>query len=166
MTAALTLLVVQGLLGALDTLVYHEVLQRLPARPTARLELRLHAVRDLAYAALFAALAWLQWHGWLAWLLGGLLLAEILVTLWDFIEEDIHRPLPPGERVMHTIMAIIYGAFLAHLVPVLLDWASQPTGVAWANYGWISWVLTAMAAGVLLSGIRDATASFALAKQG
>ena len=34
--------------------------------------------------------------------------------------------LPAGERVMHTIMAIVYGAFLAHLLPQVLQWLSQP----------------------------------------
>lgn len=99
---------------------YHEWRQRLPSRPTAARELRLHAARDFAYAVVFGSLAWAEWRGWLAWVFGAVLAFEVLITLWDFIEEDISRPLPAGERVMHTVMAIVYGAFLANLVPVLV----------------------------------------------
>ena len=159
MTAALTLLLVQGCLGAFDTLWYHEFQQQLPARATGKLELRLHAARDFAYALLFGSLAWATWNGSLAWLLAAILLVEIVITLWDFVEEDARRPLPPGERVMHTIMAIVYGAFLAYFVPQVIGWAGEPTGFAGANYGWISWLMTLMAAGVLLSGVRDLLAS-------
>jgi hypothetical protein len=160
MDTALTLLIVQGVLGAFDTLWYHEWRQRLPARPTASRELRLHAARDFAYALIFVSLAWSEWGGRLAWVLGAVLAFEILITLWDFVEEDMRRPLPPGERVMHTVMAIVYGAFLANLVPQLVHWSAGPTGFATADHGAASWVLTVMAAGVFVSGVRDLTASF------
>jgi hypothetical protein len=160
MDTALTLLIVQGVLGAFDTFWYHEWQQRLPTRPAAVLELRLHASRDFAYAVVFASLAWFEWRGWLVWILGAVLAFEILITLWDFIEEDMRRPLPPGERVMHTIMAIVYGAFLANLIPQLVRWSASPTEFAPANYGAVSWLLTAMASGVFLSGVRDLMASF------
>src|SRR5205823_4516687 len=48
MTTALTLLIAQGVLGALDTLIYHELWAHLPGTPAARRELRLHAARDFA----------------------------------------------------------------------------------------------------------------------
>lgn len=160
MDAALILLMIQGAMGAFDTLWYHEWRQRLPSRPGARLELRLHAARDFAYAIVFGSLAWAEWRGVLAWALAGVLLFEIGITLWDFIEEDRSRPLPAGERIMHTLMAIVYGAFLANLVPQLLAWSGQPTGFAETSYGAISWLMTLMAVGVLGSGVRDVVASF------
>jgi hypothetical protein len=155
MTTALILLAIQGALGAFDTLYYHEWKLRLPSRPHTRLELTLHASRDFAYTLLFATIGWLAWNGALAWLFVALLAAEIAITLWDFIEEDRIRTLPPGERAMHSIMGIIYGAFLAYLVPEVLRWAHLPSGFAPVSYGWLSWVLSAMAAGVFLSGVRD-----------
>ena len=118
MEVTLGILLFLGMLGAFDTLWYHEWRQRLPVRPTGATELRLHAARDFAYAILFGSLAWTRWQGLLTWLLALLLAFEIGITLWDFIEEDISRPLPPGERVMHTIMAILYGAFLVWLIAV------------------------------------------------
>ena len=163
MNAALTLLLVQGVLGAFDTLWYHEWQQRLATRATGRRELLLHASRDFAYGLLFGSLAWVTWNGWWAWILAALLLGEIVITLFDFVEEDLHRPLPPGERVMHTIMAIVYGAFLANLLPQMVGWSYQPTGFAAADYGPISWLLTLMAIGVLGSGFRDLIAGLRLA---
>lgn len=159
MSPALLLLIFQGVLGALDTFIYHEYLQHLPTRPKASLELRLHALRDFAYAIVFGSLAWLEWRGALAWVFVAILLFEIVITLWDFIEEDLNRPLPPGERVMHTVMAIVYGAFLANLLPALWYWSQQPTAFELVSYGRISWLMSLMAIGVFLSGIRDWAAS-------
>jgi phosphatidylglycerophosphate synthase len=159
MNAAIALLLIQGAMGALDTFIYHEFLQRLPVRAKARLELRLHALRDFAYAIVFGSLAWVEWRGVFAWLFVAILVFEIFITLWDFIEEDMTRPLPPGERVMHTLMAIIYGAFLANLAPQLWNWAQQPTGFAPVSYGFISWLMSLMAIGVFASGVRDWVAS-------
>jgi hypothetical protein len=160
MLIALYLLLAQGLLGAFDTLYYHEYHQQLPRNASAKIELRLHALRDFAYAIVFGSLAWLLWHGAWAWLFGAILLFEIGITLWDFVEEDLTRKLPAGERIMHTIMAIIYGAFIAHLVPQIIEWTRQPTGFVTVNYGVLSWILSFFALSVFLSGIRDIYASF------
>lgn len=160
MLTALYLLLAQGTLGALDTLWYHEYQQQLPRNATAKVELRLHASRDFAYTLVFGALAWLQCHGAWAWLFMAILAFEIGITLWDFIEEDLSRRLPAGERVMHTVMAIIYGAFLAYLIPELLQWAAQATELVAVQRGWLSWLLTGYAAGVFCSGIRDIVASY------
>ena len=89
---------------------------------------------------------------------------EIGITVWDFIEEDLSRRLPAGERAMHTIMAIVYGAFLAHLLPEIWQWIAQPTEWVRVERGLLSWILTAFAAGVFSSGIRDVAASFRMEK--
>lgn len=162
MTTALIVLVAQGILGALDTIWYHELHAKLPSTLAARRELRLHASRDFAYALIFGGLAWLEPRGALAWGLAAVLLFEIVITLWDFIEEDLTRRLPGGERVMHTIMAILYGAFLANLLPELWRWQAEPTGAAAVDHGLLSWLMSAFAIGVFLSGVRDLAASFRL----
>src|SRR5205809_133519 len=56
-TAALRVLMVLGMLGAFDTIYYHEFRLRLPSNPLARKELRLHAARDFSYCIVFASLA-------------------------------------------------------------------------------------------------------------
>lgn len=161
MITALTLLAVQGLLGACDTLYYHELRARLPGGlPGTAPELRLHGLRDLIYAVLFGTLPFWTWDGALTFVLAALLLAEIVITLRDFVVEDtVRRPLGgvyAGERVMHAVMGIIYGAALAHLVPEMILWAARPAGFTpWAAPATLRVILPLMAAGVLLSGLRD-----------
>ena len=159
MTAAIWLLFVQALLGAFDTLYYHEYRLRLPHGDATTTELRLHASRDLAYAIIIGTLGFLTWNGTLAWVLLALLAAEIVITLWDFIEEDRVRKLPAGERAMHAIMGIVYGAFLAYLIPEMLQWRLEPTGWGASYHGFPAWVLSGLAVGVFLSGVRDAVAT-------
>jgi hypothetical protein len=172
MSTALWLLFVQGVMGAFDTLYYHEWRARLPARvPGTRPELLLHAARDFFYALLFGTLPWLAWHG--AWA-GGLIIAvEILITLADFVVEDtVRRPLGgvfPGERCTHALMGILYGAVLAHLVPEVLAWARLPTGLVVAAAPIpepLRLALGLMAAGVFGSGVRDLYAALQLPRGG
>ena len=101
----------------------------------------------------------MSWRGTFAWALLGLLLAEICITLWDFIEEDKTRRLPAGERAMHAVMGIVYGAFLAFLIPELIDWSSLATGFGPSYHGFPAWMLLVLAAGVFASGIRDLVAA-------
>ena len=142
-------------LGAFDTLYYHEFRLRLPSALTARKELKLHAARDFIYAIIFASLAWRSWDGLWAWVLVGLFVTEVLITLWDFLEEDRSRKVPAGERSTHAIMGIVYGAILANLVPEILRWGQLPTGFGQHDYGVLSWILGPMAFGVFVSGLRD-----------
>jgi len=162
MNTPLSVLVVLGVLGAFDTLYYHEWKLRLPETPTARQELKLHACRDFAYCIVFGSLAWRTWNGAWLWPLGAVLIFEIWMTLTDFLEEDQTRRLPAGERVMHAIMGIVYGVFLALLFPHAEKWSHLATGFGAADYGVLSWILTGFAAGVLASGIRDLIASWRL----
>jgi hypothetical protein len=162
MNTILYIALVQGALGAFDTLYYHEYKLRLPKTHTATLELRLHAVRDFAYAVIFFSLGWLEWHGIFAAVFSVLIAAEIFITMWDFIEEDGTRKLPKGERVMHSVMGIVYGVLLAYLAPVVWEWWLAPTGFVRADYGVLSWIMGAMAVGVFGSGLRDLWASLRL----
>jgi hypothetical protein len=165
MITALYVLLVLGMLGAFDTLYYHEWRLRLPSTPSAAPELRLHASRDFAYTIVLGSLAWRSWNGLWTWLLAGILLFEIWMTLTDFLEEDRVRRLPPGERVMHALMGIAYGVFLALLYPEACRWSKFTTGFGNVNYGAVSWILTVFAAGVFLSGIRDSHASGRLSRK-
>lgn len=148
------------MLGAFDTLWYHERRVALPLQPNARIELRLHAARDLIYSILFGTLSWLACYGLWAWIVASLLVAEVVITLWDFIEEDRTRILLPGERVVHALMGINYGAFLAFYLPELVRWAQHPTGFTQRDTGLFVLVFTLMSVGVLVSGVRDLVASF------
>lgn len=170
MTVALWLLALQGVIGAFDTLYYHEWRARLPARGTrAASELKLHAARDLFYGVLFATLPWIAWHGMWVLALVGVLVAEIVLTLTDFVVEIAVRKqlgdVYAGERVTHAVMGILYGAMIANLIPTLLQWWAAPTAlvVQWIEMpGLLRWGLFTMAAGVLLSGARDLYAALDL----
>jgi len=168
-SVALWLLAIQGVIGAFDTLYYHEWRARLPARGAASVsELKLHAARDFFYAVLFGTLPWLAWHGRWVLLLLGVLIAEIVLTLADFVVEATARKalgdVYAGERVTHAVMGILYGGMIATLIPVLTSWWRLPdalvaaTGVPAA----LQWGLTLMAGAVLASGIRDLYAAYEL----
>ena len=167
MSTVIWLFVTQSALGAFDTLYYHEYKARLPALPAARGELQLHAARDFIYTIFFSTLPFFAWQGWLAVLLALLIVTEIGITIADFIVEDRARRqiggVYPGERASHTLMALIYGAVLASLWPVLVRWFDAPTGfvsdppsVPLA----LRIVMVLGAVGVFVSGIRDLLAVY------
>jgi hypothetical protein len=167
---ALYLLGVQGLIGAFDTIYYHEWKARLPARGRrAARELALHAARDFLYGVLFISLPRFAWKGkWIALLLG-VIGAQIILTLWDFVVEiAVRRDLGDvyaGERVTHAIMGILYGAMLATPAPTLISWWASPTALNIALVPipkWVRVALSAMGVGVVLSGLRDLYAALQL----
>jgi uncharacterized protein len=165
MTALLwTLIAIQIAMGMFDTFYHHELTERLAWRPSQRRELALHAVRNMFYTLLFLVLGWLEVHGFFAIFVIAVLAAEIVITLMDFVEEDLSRKLPPSERINHTLLAINYGAILILLLPVLIDWAMQPTGVKSAYAGWLSLAAAASAIGAGVFGLRDFAASRRLAR--
>jgi uncharacterized protein (TIGR01777 family) len=150
-----SLIAIQIVMGAFDTFYHHELTERLAWRPSQRTELKLHSVRNLLYALLFLVLGWLEVHGLLAMLVIAVLVVEVVVTLMDFVEEDLSRKLPASERINHTLLAINYGAILILLLPVLGEWAARRTGIAPAYAGWLSIAATLCAAGAALCGVRD-----------
>lgn len=148
MTTVFLLISIQALMGAFDNLWHHEWQAKLPQRVSARYELALHAAREGIYGVVFIGLAWWQWAGALAWAFAALLVAELFITLADFLEEDRSRTLPPFERVLHTLLTISYGLFLALMAPVLWGWAQASTGWVFAPHGWVSCLLTLYGVGV------------------
>ncbi len=170
MSVALWLLGIQGLIGAFDTLYYHEWRARLPAQgKQAASELKLHAARDFFYAVLFGSLPLIAWHGLWTLALVAVLIAEILLTMSDFVvEATVRKPLGdvyPGERVTHAVMGILYGAMIAFLIPELTRWWSMPTALLRLSPDvppLVQWSLGIMAVGVFLSGARDLYAAYGL----
>ena len=153
------LIALQILMGAFDTLYHHELTERLAWRPSQARELRLHGVRNLVYAGLFLTLGWLEPYGIWAGLVIAALACEVVITLMDFVEEDLSRKLPASERINHTLLALNYGAILVLLVPLLTGWAASPAALVPVSYGIWSAGATAAAAGVALFGLRDLLAS-------
>lgn len=158
MSIVFILLSVQAVLGAFDNLWHHELQARLPQRVAARHELTLHAAREAIYGVVFIGLGWFAWRGGFAVLLGALLLAELAITLADFLEEDRTRRLPPFERVLHTLLTIGYGLFIGVFAPVLIGWSRQATALSLTPHGWVSWLFTLYGVGVLAWSVRNTLA--------
>jgi hypothetical protein len=153
------LIAFQIVMAGFDTVYHHELTERLAWRPSQRGEPALHAARSLIYALLFLILGCAEVHGTWATPVIAALGLEVIITLVDFVEEDRTRKLPASERVLHTLLALNYGAILVQLVPVLIGWAGEATAVTPVFYGFWS-VLAAFAAlGALLFGVRDLVAN-------
>jgi uncharacterized protein (TIGR01777 family) len=154
-----SLISVQVFMGAFDTLVHHEGTERLAWRASQKHELRLHGVRNFFYAVIFMCFAWLEPHGIYTIILATILAVEVLITLWDFVEEDLTRKLPATERINHTLLALNYGAILALAAPYLWQWAFMPNALIPISYGWWSVMATVSALGVGIFSARDLLAA-------
>lgn len=148
-------LLAHGVIGGSDVILNHEVIARLPQRRGAGPEQRLHSARELAFAAIFFALAWFEWRGLFAWAIVGLFMAELCISTIDTVLEFDTRVLPVTERVMHVMLFINFGIVLALLAPALTGWMQLADGVVRVDYGWASWVLSAMAVVSLGWSLRD-----------
>src|SRR5262249_6095681 len=133
-------------MGGFDILYHHELTERLAWRPSQARELKLHAARNFIYALLFAAFGWCEGHGLLAAAMVALLAVEVLITLADFVEEDMSRKLPASERVTHALLALNYGAILMLLCPLLVQWARLETAIIPAWHGFWSLLMVPVSA--------------------
>lgn len=152
-------LLLHGVLGFLDIVVNHELLAKLPKRGDAAPEQALHATRETIFAFLFACLAWYEWHGAWVWWIAALLLCEIVVSARDVIVEGDTRILPPSEQVLHLLLFISLGVLITLVTYALVWWHGAPTAVVRVDYGWASWVLTAMSVLSFVWAVRDGVAA-------
>jgi hypothetical protein len=157
-------LVLHGVLGGVDVILNHELLARLPSRPEAAPEERLHAARELLFAIIFCALAWFEWHGPLGWWIAAPFAGELLVSTRDAVIEGDIRVLPAPERVLHVLLFVNLGVLMTLVTQALLGWQDVPAALVPVDYGWASWVLSAMAAGALAWSIRDGLAALWLGR--
>jgi hypothetical protein len=172
MILASYLLLVVGLLGATDIALYHATAHGIRHHPDSWKELITNAMRGPTYAVLFLMVPNCVPHGPWYFALVGLLVMDVGISVADFLLEQESRAflggLPPGEYVLHTLIAIVFGAFacaIGILGPQLaaggrLEW--MPQDHAMAPHWVLRVVLAAMAAGVLISGIQDAAAAWRL----
>jgi hypothetical protein len=154
-TLLASLLMLQGVMGGVDTVLNHEYLEGLPKRPEARREIGLHSMRETIYAVLFGGLGWFAWHGALVYAVAALVLGEITVSTIDEWTENRIRVLPQNERVLHVFLTLNMGLIVAILVPTLARWIDQPTELVPADHGWMSWALLALSAAAAAWSARD-----------
>jgi hypothetical protein len=153
-----SLLAAQGIFGGLDTLLNHELMERLPYRAEARDEIGLHALRETAYACLFLGIAWFDWHGAAAGVPIFLVAAEIYVTTCDELVENKIRVLPLNERLLHVFLTLNLGAIATVLTLTVSEWGSHSTGLVFSNHGALSIVLTLLGLAAAAWALRDAMA--------
>ena len=149
------LLAVQGLIGAIDTLVNHELIVHLPHRPEAKREVGIHVLREAAYGLLFGAIAWISWHGAWAVLTGATLFFILAIDATDEFVENRIRVLPQNERLLHFALILNLGFITVVFLPVLADWHAQPTALLFVDHGMLSWALSALALAAFMWSIRD-----------
>lgn len=155
----ITLICIQIFFGAADTLAHHEFSERLHWRASQRRELALHGVRNFFYAAIFIVIGFFEPRGLAAAALVAALTLEVAITLWDFVEEDRSRRLPPTERVLHTLLALNYGAILALYAPTLVGAVAEKSALAPVDTGLFAYVCAAAAVATVVFGARDLAAS-------
>ena len=164
MEILLILLSIQGFIGAYDSIYHHDFKERLSLKSTAKNELKIHSIRSVLYSIVFLSFGWMEWHGWLALVFVAILVIELILTLWDFVEEDRSRVLPATERVTHTLLALNFGAIVALFVPGLLRWLDLSAGFALVDYGVYSWIMTVYGVGVIPFALREYSSYRSLSK--
>jgi hypothetical protein len=169
MEVATYILVVLGILGAIDIAVYHGVAHGIRYHPDARAELVVHSLRGPTYCALFALIPNFALQGAWFWLLMGLFAFDLGISVVDFVLEGSSRRffggLPTGEYLLHILMAMLFGAFATAVVFGAGAWATMPTRFAYQPARvplLLRLVMGVMAALVLGSGVQDALAAVRL----
>jgi hypothetical protein len=148
-------LLLHGVIGGMDVILNHELLARLPSSPTAGPEQRMHALRELLFAAIFVSLAWFEWHGPLAWWIVALFAGELLVSARDVVIEGDTRVLPVPERILHLFLFMNLGVLLLLVGSAVLEWLAAPGALVRTGFGWASWVMSLFALLSLGWAVRD-----------
>jgi hypothetical protein len=165
MITAIWILFAIGLLGAADIVFYHTISHGIRKHAECRTELLVHSLRGPTYALLFAVLPNFAFHGLWYWALCALLAFDLALSVWDFAIERRSRArlggLPTGEYLLHVLLGILFGAFVALLLSAAAPWPAQATALVCEPVpvpDLLRWLLLVMAAGVFASGALDAAA--------
>lgn len=157
-------LIIHALLGAFDVVCNHEILARLP-RLAYWKEEALHSAREATFALLFLSMAWFEWQGSYSWFIGAILMAELIITIYDTIIEVDTRILPVTERIAHVLLLINFGIVVALIFPQLIAWSALPSQIAFVDQGIVSQLLTLFACGAALWCIRDGMSAIQLKRR-
>jgi hypothetical protein len=172
MEVATWLLFIIGVLGATDIALYHSASHGIRSHPDSRAELIVHSLRGPTYGILFIVVPNLALYGWFFWAMIALLVIDVVISLVDFaLERESRRffgGLPSGEYVLHVLIAMVFGAFVASIFFGAGAWAYEPTAISWQPAEvplLLRIALAVMAVIVLYSGIQDALAAIRLSGQ-
>jgi len=165
---ALALLFVLACLGATDIVLYHSFSHGIRSHAESRAELWIHSLRGPLYATLFLVLPNFALAGGWVLALYALLVIDVVITIVDFALESDSRQqlggLPPGEYVLHMLIAMTFGAFAALTGVETHASLLMPTTFAYAPIiaPPVQLVFALMASLVFYSGVLDARAAWRL----
>ncbi|MDZ4860171.1 MAG: hypothetical protein SGI88_14435 [Candidatus Hydrogenedentes bacterium] len=171
MEVASYLLFVLGVLGAADIAMYHSVSHGIRNHPDSRAELITHSLRGPTYAVLFVLLPNFSLKGWWFGLLVIILIFDLLISLIDFALERKSRSffngLPSGEYVLHTVIAMVFGAMVSSVFYEGGRYFYHATSITYfpAVPEFLRAIFVVMAVLVLISGTQDAVAVLRLGGQ-
>lgn len=165
MVAATYILLLLGVLGALDIAFYHAVSHGIRSHPDARHELIVHSLRGPTYATLFVVVPNIVCGGALFWLLIAVYVIDLVISIVDFWLERRSRAflggLPSGEYVLHILIAMAFGALVAATFYEGYGWTLEPTGFVYRPApvpALVRVVMAAMAVVVMYSAVLDLVA--------
>jgi hypothetical protein len=164
--ASIVLLVI-GVLGAVDSLYFHAHTAKLALRDDARREAQLHVIRGGLYVVQFLVLPNIALYGAWVWALLPLFALDIGFAALDIYEESRTRvargSLPAGEYCMHIALSVLVGVFLCLVAQQAISWHAQPSAVAWTDAvpTWIRASTATIAAGCALFSTLEAFALWA-----
>ena len=171
MVLATYLLIIIGFLGAFDIALYHTHTHNIRKLKSARTELIFHSLRGPTYAILFLVIPNFATHGAYCIELTALLVFDVAISILDFaVERKSREPvggLPSGEYVLHSIIAMLFGAFVLCVWNAGVVWIDQPTALIYEPVvnDMTRGLLAIMSLGVLISGIQDAVAVVRLGRK-
>lgn len=161
MSAATALLMLFGVVAAVDGLYLHLWKYRLYARPESRREHKLHTAQGVLFIPVIFFLFYQDFGGWALWAGVLFLAAEQVIEIWDVLDERDSRAslggLSSTEYAAHVI------AITARTAAVALALAAKPLS-AWSldapiitgpGHAWASSVALQMIVGnVLVVGLH------------
>ncbi len=152
MLLAFSLLLIIGVLGSCDVLVFHIGRCDLATRPESQREVLLHTLRHLIYGLQFLFVAQLRAQGWALLGVAALYLADVAIALLDVWEEPASREsqggLPRGEYLMHVVLSVLVGAYLLSIWQAVWPLRLLPTALVWSPLDVpapLRWLMSAMA---------------------
>lgn len=165
------ILFVLGIFGGTDILLYHSISHGIRFHQDSRAELIVHSLRGPTYAALFLLVPNFAIHGGFFWMLIAIFALDLAISLADFALEGESRKffggLPTGEYVLHTVLAMLFGALVTSVFYGAGDWAGEPTSLMYDPADvpvWLRGLLAIMAVLVFCSGAMDAQAAWRLSR--
>ncbi len=156
------LLLVIGLLGSVDVVVFHERHARLTVRPEGRHEAWIHVARGAVYVLQFLLIPNVRLTGTWALALFLLFAFDAAIAIADIAVEPAARRsqggLPDGEYRMHIVLSVLVGAMIHAALAEAFSLRLLPTAALFAPQAPLPLrvALAVIALGLVVHTLKDA----------